>query len=235
MKRVSLLMGLLAVAMASTLSIRSSYASATDDQDLIDRSAKAVHQIRHQYPAPVASLLARAKAVLVYPDIIKAGFIFGASGGPGVMVVRTADGGWSQPSFVGFGSGSVGLQAGIQDSAVMILVMTDGGLNKLMNDSFKVGADANLALGPVGGGAEAGTTSNLNADMYVYTKNQGAFAGASLDGAVITPSLDRNHEYYGSDAAGPRSILFEGAHAGRKGAKEVANALTLHRAAPNNS
>jgi lipid-binding SYLF domain-containing protein len=172
---------------------------------MINDAAHTVVALRHQYPAPLANVLSRARAVLVYPTILQAGFIVGGSGGPGVLLVRQADGSWSNPVFYGFASASVGLQVGAQDKAVLIAIMTDRGLQKLMENNVKLGADASFAAGPVGAGLEAGTT-NGGPDMYVYSKDAGLFAGGALNGALITPSIDRDKEYYGGRAT-QRGIL----------------------------
>src|SRR5260221_3488705 len=102
-----------------TLGVGVARADVKDDQQLIDGAARTVQAMGQQYQRPLETVLARAKAVLVYPNIIKAGFIVGGSGGPGVLLVKLPDGSWSQPAFYGFGSASIGLQAGVQDSAVL--------------------------------------------------------------------------------------------------------------------
>lgn len=200
-------------------------ADANDDQIIINKAKVAVDDLRSQFKQPLDSLLRRAKAVLIYPEIFKAGFIIGASGGVGVLLVRGADDSWSAPAFFGFGSGSIGLQIGASGSQVMFLIMTDGGLTKVMKDQVKLGADASIAVGPVGAGVEAASTTNLNADMYVYSKSEGLFAGGAVNGAVISASDERNREYYGGNPTA-RAIVID-RQFNNPGADALRNALAI--------
>jgi lipid-binding SYLF domain-containing protein len=181
------------------------FGSIRDDQSLVDRSAQAVQNLRQQYQRPVADALSRAKAVLVFPNIVQAGFILGGAGGPGMLSVRQADGSWSNPAFYSYIAGSIGLQVGVTGRSVLIAVMSDAALNRLMNGNVKLGADVSIAAGTAGGGAEIGTTTG-GADMLIYSKDAGLFAGGALNGAGITPSFDRDREFYGPQAA-PDAIL----------------------------
>ncbi len=190
--------GLTVLFAALALGAGAARADVRDDQQLVDSAARTVAALHRQYQHPLDTVLARAKAVVVFPNIIKAGFIVGGAGGPGVLMVRRPDGSWSEPAFYGFAAASVGLQAGIQDQAVLMAIMTDGGLAKIMSNNVKLGADLAIAAGPIGGGVEAATTTNGGADIYTYSKNQGLFAGGALNGAVISPSEDRDREYYGT-------------------------------------
>jgi lipid-binding SYLF domain-containing protein len=138
--------------------------------------------------------LKRAKAVLIVPTLIKAGFFFGGSGGRGVLLVRDeATGTWSQPGFYALGSGSFGLQFGGESASVLMMVRTRNGLDKLYGSSFKLGGDASVAAGPVGIGAKASVT----ADVLSFTLSKGAFVGAAFDGSMIKISDDWNRAYYG--------------------------------------
>jgi SH3 domain-containing YSC84-like protein 1 len=136
----------------------------------------------------------RAKAVLIAPEVAKAGFIFGGSGGRAVLVVRNAKTGrWSGPVFYTLATASVGFQAGISVSQMMTLVMTDKGLNSLMSNSFKMGPDASVAAGPVGAGAKA----DIITDLVTYSRAKGLYGGINLDGTVVAISEDWNEAYYG--------------------------------------
>ncbi|TXF96754.1 lipid-binding SYLF domain-containing protein [Massilia arenae] len=142
-----------------------------------------------------------AKAVLISPDIVQAGFIVGGSGGSAVLIARKGDA-WAGPAFYRIAAGSIGLQAGAQASEMVALVMTEKGLNSLLSTTFKLGADVSVAAGPVG----AGTGAPLNADMVVYTRSKGLYGGLNLDGTVISVDDGRNHAYYGAGAT-PVEIL----------------------------
>ena len=104
---------------------------------------------------------------------------------------------WGPPAFYTMAAGSIGLQIGVQVSKVMFLIMTDGGLEAMMSDTLTLGADASIAAGPVGGGVEAGTTFNVDVDIYSFAHTKGLFGGVSFEGAVLVPDDDANAAYYG--------------------------------------
>lgn len=143
-----------------------------------------------------------AKALLVIPQSIKGAFLIGGAGGSGALVVQDgATGKWGYPAFYTLGSLSVGLQAGAESSEVVLMVMTDRGMESLLTSSFKLGADATFAVGPVGGGATAAT-----ADILSYSRSKGAFLGMSLDGAVVKTKDKFNEAYYGK-VVSPTDII----------------------------
>ena len=146
--------------------------------------------------------LNRARAVLIAPQIVRAGFIVGGSGGRGVLVARDGST-WSGPAFYNLATASVGFQAGVDVSEAIIVVMTEKGLNSLLSPSFKVGADASIAAGPVG--ASAGST--VTADLIAFTRAKGVYGGLNLDGTVITPNNGWNDAYYGRSSVLPPDIL----------------------------
>ncbi|HEX3631211.1 MAG TPA: lipid-binding SYLF domain-containing protein [Casimicrobiaceae bacterium] len=146
----------------------------------------------------------RAKAILIAPEVAKAGFIFGGSGGRAVLVVRNAKTGkWTGPVFYTLATASVGFQAGISVSEMMTLVMTDKGLNSLMSNSFKMGPDASVAAGPVGAGAKA----DIITDLVTYSRSKGLYGGINLDGTVVAISEDWNEAYYGKKGTHGPDIL----------------------------
>ncbi len=158
--------------------------------------------------ANLNSLLARAKAVVIVPEMIKGGFIIGGEWGQGVMLARDdATGTWSQPAFVTLASGSIGLQIGGSVSQVVLVVMTDTGLDAMLKDKVTLGGEASVAAGPVGAGVNAQSTSDVNDDVYSYAKSQGLFAGAAIEGAVLESDPDRNRFYYGAEFS-TRQIVF---------------------------
>jgi lipid-binding SYLF domain-containing protein len=143
-----------------------------------------------------------AKALLVIPQSIKGAFLIGGAGGSGALVVQDGTtGNWGYPAFYTLGSLSFGLQAGAESSEVVLMVMTDRGMESLLTSSFKLGADATFAVGPVGGGAKAAT-----ADILSYSRSKGAFLGMSFDGAVIKTKDKYNEGYYGK-AVSPTDII----------------------------
>lgn len=147
--------------------------------------------------------LPRAKAVLVSPSIWQAGFIVGASGGSATVMARSqGPRRWVGPAFYKLGTGSVGLQAGAQNVEMVILVMSDKAFNSLLSNSFKLGADVSIAVGPVG----AGTGAPIVADMVIYTRSKGLYGGINLSGMVVTVDSTGNASFYGQPAS-PVDIL----------------------------
>jgi lipid-binding SYLF domain-containing protein len=137
--------------------------------------------------------IGKAKAIIIYPRIIRAGFLLGGSGGSGVLLhLDGKTGQWSYPAFYTMGSGSFGFQAGVDFSEVVLLVMTQKGMDSLLSTEFKLGADVSIAAGPVGAGAKSQTV-----DVLSYSRAKGVFGGISFEGAVIKPRDKWNSAYYG--------------------------------------
>ena len=144
-----------------------------------------------------------AKGVLIYPQVLKAGFIFGGSGGTGVLLSRDGQTGeWSNPAFYTMGSASIGLQIGGESAEVVLLVMSQKGMDSLLTSKFNLGGDASVALGPVGGGAK----SDITSDFLSFSKSQGLYAGINLDGSYISVRDSLNKAYYGKEAS-PMDII----------------------------
>ncbi len=146
--------------------------------------------------------LSRARALLIAPQVVRAGFIFGGSGGRGVLVARDGRT-WAGPAFYNLATASVGFQAGIDVSEVIIVVMTDKGFNSLLSTTFKVGADASIAAGPVGAGAR----STVTADLISFSRAKGVFGGLNLDGTVVSTNIPWNDAFYGGSNLLPPDIL----------------------------
>ncbi|UCH72938.1 MAG: lipid-binding SYLF domain-containing protein [Rhodospirillales bacterium] len=152
-----------------------------------------------------------AKGVLVVPQMLKGAFGLGAEGGSGVLLVRDAKGSWSYPAFYTLGAVSFGLQIGGSASEVMLLLMTDRGVNAIVDGNrIKLGADLGVAAGPIGAGAEAAVTLG-SADVLVYSRSKGAYIGVSLEGSVIEPRESLNKEYYGVEV-GAKPIVIQRTH-----------------------
>jgi lipid-binding SYLF domain-containing protein len=134
----------------------------------------------------------RAKGVLIAPEIVRAGFIFGGSGGRAVLVARDHTGRWRGPVFYVLVTASVGFQAGISVSENVTLVLTDKALNSLLATSVKFGPDISIAAGPVGAGARA----DIVTDLVTYSRARGVYGGINLDGTVVTASDDWNQAFF---------------------------------------
>lgn len=168
----------------------------TDAQETFD------HFLRDPDQTWVHDNLGRARAVLIAPRIVKAGFIFGGSGGRAVLVARDGRT-WVGPAFYDLATASVGFQAGLEVSEALILVMTEKGLNSLMASSFKIGGDASVAAGPVGAGAK----STITADLVSFTRAKGVYGGVNLDGTVVHANIGWNDTYYNGSSVTPPDIL----------------------------
>jgi lipid-binding SYLF domain-containing protein len=149
-----------------------------------------------------------SQAVMIFPSVLKGSFIIGAEGGNGVLLTKDANGEWSYPAFYTLGAGSIGLQAGFQDSEAVFVINTLKGLNAVLNNNFKFGVEASVALGPVGQGIEGSTTTAFGADIEAYSATRGLFAGGSFEGAVMYERSDWSRNYY-EVGASARGVVME--------------------------
>ena len=150
-------------------------------------------------------LLDKSEAIAVFPGVLKAAFIFGGKGGQGLISRRTRKG-WSAPAFFNLSGGSFGAQIGASKTDYVLLIMNEAGVNGLLNDKFEVGGEVGVAAGPVGREAAASTNPRLDAGILSYSRSKGAFIGAALKGAVISPDNDLNEAVYDMKA---REVLTE--------------------------
>jgi len=179
----------------------------TEQQTLVDRSTLSVQEMMNEENSKdYSGLLKRARAVMVCPRLFRAGLIVGGEGGGCVLVARDGGGSWSSPAFFGMGTGSVGFQIGVSDSQVIMLIMTDKGLNAVLDSQFKFGADAQVAIATVGAGVEGATTAAVGADIVAVSRSRGLFAGAALEGSLMSARSEWNRAYYGRDVS-PRQIV----------------------------
>jgi len=153
-------------------------------------------------------VLDSAKCIVVVPHLIKGGFIVGGKHGRGVASCRTANG-WSAPAFVSVGGGSWGLQIGAEGVDLVMLVMNEKGLQHLLSSKFQISGEGSAAAGPVGRHASAGTDWKLNTELLTYSRSKGAFAGLTLEGAVIEQDTDSTVAIYGKDVPFRESLMGE--------------------------
>ena len=143
-----------------------------------------------------------AKGIFIVPQMLRGGFIIGGSGGSGLLVAQNPKTGeWSYPAFYTMGSVSLGLQVGADASEIILMVMTEKGINAMLSTEFKLGADVAVAAGPVGASAKAQT-----ADILAFGRSKGLFGGISIEGAVVAPRYEWNNAYYNTQV-GPVDIL----------------------------
>lgn len=184
----------------------------TDQSEDLKRAQDAVRVLDEIMQAPDKAipqdLLREAKAIAVVPDVIKAGFVFGGRRGEGLVSIKSPDGTWSNPSFITLTGGSVGFQAGVSATDVILVFRTQRGVNGIVDGKFTIGADASAAAGPVGRTAHASTDAQMKAEIYSYSRSRGLFAGVALDGSALRIDQDANAAVYGAGIT-PRRI-FEG-------------------------
>ena len=180
----------------------SATAQDSDSSRLAERLTNATSVITQVMATPdkgiPQSILAGASCVVVVPKFKKAAFGVGGQYGQGVATCRTGRG-WSAPVFVRLEGGSFGFQIGGQSTDLVLVAMNDRGLQDMLKNKVKLGADAAASAGPVGRNAQAGTDWKLNAEFLTYSRSKGLFAGLSLDGTVLSKNADDMRTFYGSD------------------------------------
>ena len=210
--RRTALLALVAATVAACATTDSGKPVSSVDQDKLVSDAQVTlsNFVRDPDQTWIQDNLDRAKAILIAPQIVKAGFIFGGSGGRAVLVVRDAAAPhpavanpWIGPAFYDLATASVGFQAGVEVSEVIIVVMTEKGLNSLLSTSFKIGGDASIAAGPVGAGAK----STVTADLISFARAKGVYGGLNLDGTVVYANSSWNDAFYGGKNVLPPDIL----------------------------
>ena len=178
-------------------------------QSLVDSCLQSAQKVLGGKDFPdAAKLMTSARGVLIIPELVQGGFIFGAAGGRGVLMARSGARDWSPPAFYGMGSGSVGLQIGAKVSEIVFIIRTEKGLNAILTHKFKFGAEAGVTLVAVGIGVEGASTSAGGADIVAFSNSAGLFAGASIEGSYLDADSDWNALYYGPGAT-PQAIVIE--------------------------
>ncbi len=198
-KRVSLWKGICTFLAGVAVVASMGAASAGTEQDQLVEKAKftvqkmAVQSDMEQF----RKLLAVSKGIVVFPQVLKAGFFIGGAGGNGVLLSRDAAKGWSSPAFYTMGQASFGLQIGAESKELVLVVMTQKGLEAIINNQVKLGADVSAAVGPVGKDLGASSTTNLDVDIFSFANNSGLFIGASVEGSLLDAKDDWLATYYG--------------------------------------
>jgi lipid-binding SYLF domain-containing protein len=187
-----------------------------EQQALVDRATLTVQEMMSDGDPnalrDATTTLSRARAVIICPRIFRAGFLFGGQGGDCVLTARDGAGSWSSPAFYTIGSASFGLQIGVQDMSVMMMVLTDKGLNAVMDSQFKIGADASVAVAAIGAGIAGATTAAVGADIVSFARTRGLYAGISLEGSLLSSRSDFNQGYYGQPVSARQIVVAMQAH-----------------------
>ena len=197
------------IVLAAFLLVTAPALAQQQEQALVDRATLAVQEVMTagDRPQDAQDFLRRARAVMVCPRIFRAGFIIGGEGGSCVLAGRDGGGSWSSPAFYSMGAGSIGLQAGIQDATVVIMIMNDRALQALLDSQFRLGADASVSFATLGAGIQGGTTTAAGADIVAVAKSRGLFAGMTLQGSVMTYLSDYVRNYYGRDVSARQIVI----------------------------
>ena len=197
------------IVLAALLLVAAPALAQQQEQALVDRATLAVQEVMTagDRPQDAQDFLRRSRAVMVCPRIFRAGFIVGGEGGSCVLAGRDGGGSWSSPAFYSMGAGSIGLQAGIQDATVVIMIMSDRALQALLDSQFRLGADASVSFATLGAGIQGGTTTAAGADIVAVAKSRGLFAGMTLQGSVMTYLSDYVRNYYGRDVSARQIVI----------------------------
>jgi lipid-binding SYLF domain-containing protein len=175
-------------------------ASATDagkETERIQKSSAVLHDFSKMKESIPTQLIQQAQGIIVIPHMINAGLAVGGKRGKGVAVVKLADGKWSNPVFVTFTGGSLGLQIGVQAVDLVLVFKHKYVLTKMEKGDFTIGGDVSVAAGPVGRSSTASTDVRLEAEVYSYSRSKGLFAGLSINGSNISVDKSANAKFYG--------------------------------------
>lgn len=180
----------------------------TVQQRIVNEATALVHEMKtNPDTARINELLPQAKGVLIFPGVIKAGFVFGGQGGNGVLLARGPENKWTDPAFYTLGGGSVGLQLGAERASIIMLFMNQTALDKAIASGVTLGADASVAGGNYGAQGNASTT-NMHPDVIYFSLLDGMFAGVSVEGGVVAERRSYDEKYYGAGATA-ETILVE--------------------------
>ena len=174
-------------------------AAQSDETSRIEMAATVFEEVMSAPDRAIPrAILGRAEAIAIFPSTIKAGFIFGGHRGRGIISARDEDSSrWSAPAFLTLTGGSFGLQIGAQAVDLVLVIMNRRGLEKLLQDQFKIGADVSAVIGPLGRDVEASTDILLQAEILGYSRTRGLFAGVTVKGSTIRADRDANERFYG--------------------------------------
>ena len=207
MKKVftALLVGALAV----SFTVVAARAYADKWEDLVTESGKVLSEVNSMPDTSIPSdMFRKCKAIAIFPSTVGGGFIIGAKYGQGVVLYKDDKGKWSAPAVFNIGGGSFGWQIGGQATDLILVIMSDRGVDGFLTSKFTLGADASVAAGPVGRDAQASTDLQMKGGIFSYSRSRGVFAGLKLEGTGISQNREGNKALYKSDATA-REILKE--------------------------
>lgn len=208
MKRWMTALAGLVIVIAGGLTTSSAAIASSDPAQKMDDATSVLQQFVNIPENKIPSaLLRQAYGIAVIPSVLKIGFIGAGEHGDGVLSVRTADGKWSDPTFISLTGGSIGFQAGVSSTDIILVFKTQRSIDRIANGQLSLGADASVAAGPVGRKVGASTNGDFNAEVYSYSRSRGLFGGVSLSGAHIGIKKDWNWLYYNQSGISARTLL----------------------------
>jgi lipid-binding SYLF domain-containing protein len=184
----------------------------SSQQVTVDGARKVLADLKHDKEFGNAQfgnaqhLMRQARAVMIVPKLLKGGFIVGGEGGDGVLMARGHDG-WSDPAFYVIGAASFGLQIGLEQSEMILLIMTKKGLDGVLHDQFKIGAQAGISVATLGAGVEGAIGGVSPPDIVVWSSSTGLYGGLTVDGSIIRSEPNQDSAYYGRTVTS-RDVLF---------------------------
>jgi len=236
MRRFISLMFVLSLGVGSALAQKAAdTAVPANAKEYAERSQNAADALQEVMGIPEngipEELMGRAQAIAVIPHVVKGAFGIGGRYGKGLVSRRMPDGHWSSPAFIEIGGGSFGLQLGVEATDLVLVFTNQQGLDSLLKGKVKLGADAGVAVGPLGRKAEIGTDVLLKSAIYSYSRSKGLFAGVSLDGAVVSIDDSANAKVYGSKVD-PNDVLMRGKIQSNAVVRPFIDALEKHSPPP---
>ena len=208
--------------------------AANKEQERLENAGVVMQEIMNIPDNIPQEVLEKAECVIVFPSVLKAAFVVGASYGRGTMVCRTGEhfrGPWGAPAMYALEGGSVGFQIGGQATDLVLLIMNERGASSILSSKVKLGGDASVAAGPVGRDAAANTDAYMRAEVLSYSRTRGLFAGISLEGSTLRPDDDATADVYGRKLTAKEIVLGENIHVPASGRHLVA---VLQKSSPRN-
>jgi len=184
--------------------------AANKEQKRLENAGVVMQEIMGIPDSIPRKVMEKAECVIVFPSVLKAAFVVGASYGRGAMVCRTGkdfSGPWGAPAMYALEGGSIGFQIGGQATDLVLLVMNERGASSILNSKVKLGADASIAAGPLGRDASADTDAYLRSEVLSYSRSRGLFAGVSLEGSTLRPDEDATADVYGRKLTAREIVL----------------------------
>jgi SH3 domain-containing YSC84-like protein 1 len=184
--------------------------AANHEQERLEKAGVVMQEIMNTPENIPQEVIEKAECVIVFPSVLKAAFVVGASYGRGAMVCRSGEhfhGPWGAPAMMALEGGSVGFQIGGQATDLVLLIMNERGASSILESKVKLGGDASVAAGPVGRDAAANTDAYMRAEVLSYSRSRGLFAGISLEGSTLRPDNEATADVYGRKLTAKEIIL----------------------------